>query len=188
MERLTEKHFGNEGYYMKCSEFCANDDEMCGSCSEIDKIVDRLAAYEDTGLEPEEIAAVLDPEVAALARGLQRILSADQRIDLEAWIEADKDGRLVVLPCKVGDTVWFVDRRWDRTLGRGVSFVNDGYVKAIKYSSRPTKITVEYPDHNDREGRCKGADYFARNIGKTVFLTREEAEAALAGERKDGEG
>jgi hypothetical protein len=28
MERLTEKHFGNEGYYMKCSEFCANDDEM----------------------------------------------------------------------------------------------------------------------------------------------------------------
>ena len=68
--------------------------------------VDRLAAYEDTGLEPEAV------ETVKLA------LAAKHMVDLETLnntpisrlvelVEADKDGRLVVLPCKVGDTVWF---------------------------------------------------------------------------------
>ena len=58
MERLTEKHYGTDGYYMKCSEVCANDDEMCGGCPYLDKIIDRLGAYEDTGLTPEQISAI----------------------------------------------------------------------------------------------------------------------------------
>ena len=58
MERLTEKHYGTDGYFMKCSEACANDDEMCGGCPELDKIIDRLGAYEDTGLTPEQVAAL----------------------------------------------------------------------------------------------------------------------------------
>jgi hypothetical protein len=86
---------------------------------------------------------------------------------------------VIVLPCKVGDTVWFVDRKYDLQTSKFVPYVNEGYVKAIKFSARPTKITVEYPDVGDKYGRCKGADYFAHNIGKTVFLTREEAEAKL---------
>lgn len=45
--------------------------------------VDRLAAYED---------------IAELCGGFDR---------LRELAEADKDGRVVVLPCKVGDTVWF---------------------------------------------------------------------------------
>ena len=57
MERLTEKHYDGKGYFMKCSEACANDDEMCGGCPQLEKIIDRLAAYEDTGLMPEEVAA-----------------------------------------------------------------------------------------------------------------------------------
>ena len=58
MERLTEKHYGKDGYYMKCSEDCANDDEMCGGCPYLDKIIDRLGAYEDTGLTQEQVAAL----------------------------------------------------------------------------------------------------------------------------------
>jgi len=57
MERLTEKHYGTDGYFMKCSEDCANDDEMCGGCPYLDKIIDRLGAYEDTGLTPEQVVA-----------------------------------------------------------------------------------------------------------------------------------
>lgn len=45
--------------------------------------VDRLAAYED---------------IAELCGGFDR---------LRELAEADKDGRVVILPCKVGDTVWF---------------------------------------------------------------------------------
>ena len=58
MERLTEKHYGTDGYFMKCSEDCANDDEMCGGCPYLDKIIDRLGAYEDTDLTPEQVAAL----------------------------------------------------------------------------------------------------------------------------------
>lgn len=58
MERLTEKHYGTDGYYMKCSEVCANDDEMCGGCPYLDKIIDRLGAYEDTGLTQEQVVAL----------------------------------------------------------------------------------------------------------------------------------
>lgn len=53
MERYTRKHYGENGYYIICSENC--ETLNCGDCGILDKIVDRLAAYEDTGLEPEEI-------------------------------------------------------------------------------------------------------------------------------------
>ena len=66
----------------------------------------RLKAYEDTGLEPEAV------ETVKLA------LCAKHMVDLETLnntpisrlvelAEADKDGCVVILPCKVGDTVWF---------------------------------------------------------------------------------
>lgn len=66
----------------------------------------RLKAYEDTGLEPEAVETVM------LA------LAAKHMVDLETLkntpisrlvelAEADKDGRVLILPCKVGDTVWF---------------------------------------------------------------------------------
>lgn len=53
MERYTRKHYGENGYYIICSENC--ETLNCGDCGILDKIVDRLAAYEDTGLEPKEI-------------------------------------------------------------------------------------------------------------------------------------
>lgn len=46
MERLTEKHYNGDGYYMKCSETCPSDcSEIC-DCEELDRIVDRLGAIE----------------------------------------------------------------------------------------------------------------------------------------------
>lgn len=56
MERLTEKHYLAEDHYMKCSEDC-NVDMDCVDCHAFDKLIERLAAYEDTGLTPEEIKA-----------------------------------------------------------------------------------------------------------------------------------
>ena len=52
MERYTEKHYDGNGYYLICSGNCETFN--CGDCGILDKIVDRLAAYEDTGLEPED--------------------------------------------------------------------------------------------------------------------------------------
>ena len=54
VERLTELHYKkSDGYYARCSEHC-NDICDC-NCEKRGEIVDRLGAYEDTGLEPEEI-------------------------------------------------------------------------------------------------------------------------------------
>lgn len=54
MERLTEKHYLGTDHYMKCSGNC-NVDMDCIYCPSFDRLVERLAAYEDTGLEPEEV-------------------------------------------------------------------------------------------------------------------------------------
>lgn len=53
MERYTEKHYDGNGYYLICSGNCETIN--CVDCDILGEIVDRLAAYEDTGLEPEEI-------------------------------------------------------------------------------------------------------------------------------------
>lgn len=55
MDRLTEKHYLGTDHYMKCSGNC-NVEMDCIDCPSFDCLVERLAAYEDTGYTPEEIA------------------------------------------------------------------------------------------------------------------------------------
>ena len=86
---------------------------------------------------------------------------------------------VIVPPCKVGNKVWFVERRYHYNLKTFKEYVCEGYVKAIKVSMKPMKITIEYPIADDKKGRCKGADWSAESIGKTLFLTREEAELTI---------
>ena len=70
--------------------------------------VDRLAAYEDTGLTPEEVLPKDKADEIALKlmrlADFESLCSYDR---LRELAEADKDGRCIVLPCKVGDTVYF---------------------------------------------------------------------------------
>lgn len=58
--------------------------------SSVQYIADKLAAYEDTGLSPEEIKLNMD--------------------GLDEYHKAEAEGRLVVLPCKVGDMVFYCSR------------------------------------------------------------------------------
>ena len=76
MERYTENHYDGNGYYLICSGNC----EMinCGDCDILGEIVDRLAAYEDTGLEPEEIEQ-LKGEVFGLRLDKQNLEQVKQK-------------------------------------------------------------------------------------------------------------
>ena len=113
----------------------------------------RLAAYEDTGLEPEEIADFMKRwEQAVEIGGMLKKYGIDHIWDI---IQAEQDGRLVVLPCKVGDTVYQID----------AERVYESEVKWIIFD-------------------CDDIAFDERAIGGSIFLTREEAEAALKG----GEG
>lgn len=55
MKRLTKKFEHSEKHSMKCaaSPTCPMN---CECCTELDRIVNRLGAYEDTGLTPEQYA------------------------------------------------------------------------------------------------------------------------------------
>ena len=130
----------------------------------IDKSVDRLAAYEDTGLEPEEI------ELLANQRDLY--VNACGELPLKRILElaqADREGRCVVLPCKVEDDVYI------NILGRTLPFT---VISVSQMTSTPTFKA----QHGIRLVYIFKAD----DVGETVFLTREDAEAALRREQ-DGE-
>ena len=132
--------------------------------------VDRLAAYEDTGLEPGAV------ETVKLA------LAAKHMVDLETLnntpisrlvelAEADKDGRVVVLPCKVGQRV-FALMDMDK-------HISECEIKQIGMGNKIGFIDLE---PIGARGRKYGVSL--NGFGKTVFLTREEAEKALEA-RKD---
>ncbi|MBQ7067030.1 MAG: hypothetical protein IJN92_09460 [Lachnospiraceae bacterium] len=93
---------------------------------------------------------------------------ADLRERLKAYEDAEEQGLLLRLPCKVGDTVWYIDDD------------DDDY--PLKFII--TKIDVEengYLRYHAREkDNCGKIGFIKDDIGKTVFLTKEEAEQALA--------
>ena len=121
--------------------------------------VDRLAAYENTGLTPEEIKAQFTEDtminLAAQALGVEPSR-------LRELAEADKDGRCVVLQCKVGDTVW-------RIVRDGEPHITRDEVRDMYFADDMT-LCVEL---------VGGRVTFTEKFRKTVFLSREEAEKAL---------
>lgn len=107
MERLTKWNESSykHAYYPRCfKEPCYGRGCKIKDCPFEIEVCERLAAYEDTGLTPEEIKAPFTEDtminLAAQALGVEPSR-------LRELAEADKDGRVLILPCKVGDTVWF---------------------------------------------------------------------------------
>ena len=91
MDRLTKRIEGGQAVFHECHGTCGTCDGA--NCYCIGPMVDRLADYEDTGLEPEEIyevrfliAAQRDPQKLARLREL---------------VLADQDGRLHITPAFV---------------------------------------------------------------------------------------
>ena len=125
----------------------------------------RLAAYEDTGLSP---------QACAEAREAGKMLSScDISFGrLTELLTADKDGRLVVPPCKVGDRLYEVTGR------KTISVYK---VRAIR-----VELFGLFIEWDIVEGFVwqSLAGINAGEIGKTVFLTREEAEKALEAMKK----
>lgn len=115
---------------------------------------------------------------------IEDILGDNYDLDrLRELVEADRDGRCVVLPCKVGEKAYVID---------------DGdYHSDYKPYVREKEVT-EISWKKVRNGKdlgfgliLKGGDcntsarYKISSIGKTVFLTREAAETALKGEQDE---
>lgn len=146
---------------------------------------DLIAAYEDGRIATlEDILAVLD--LVPVAEEQSTILTADSSARLAAIKDiptqrllnlaiAERDGRLVVLPCKVGDVVY-----------RPVVRDEGGY---IIWEVRVCSICISRDNYMQSSDYAVGAvlpenagwTFDLSDLGKTVFLTRKEAEAAAAG-------
>ena len=188
MERLTYDFCAGDKHCwqvkgadnLECREVCRNQGENgCTDCP-IAKAFDRLAAYEETGLDPEELE---EKQNEAYDLGYQSCLNYkglrwDEAEELQRYREigsidrlrelaqAEKEGRLVVLPCDVGDKLY------DVTLGE----VREKIV--ISLSMLLSKSVNHLVIHAENF-RNAVTSYELQDIGKTVFLTREAAEAAL---------
>jgi len=145
---------------------------VVGVCpnSEEEKPIRKLFAYEDTDLTPEGVVN-LQKEVARLARESIEREKALARLEAEVqvWADAERDGQLVVLPYKLGDTVYVVREGWARECEMKVRNVfPTGIIKRGGLCN--VCLTTE-----DSYLYAKLSDF-----GKTVFFTREDAEAALS--------
>lgn len=133
----------------------------------------RLSAYEDSDLTPEEIRKIREESEEGCIRAIARTFGVDTR-RLRELAAADRLGQVVVLPCKVRSTVYtlFGDEIDEKTIGE---FQINGYTNP--------KLWVEL----DCDWATTQIMRWDLVVGKTVFLTREEAEAALKG-AKNGRG
>lgn len=107
----------------------------------------KCSAYEDTGLEPERVA-----ELA----------------------QAEKDGRLVVLPCKVGDTIYVIPSSENYAL----NLVNRQEMNNRVYKQTVSEVRFFKDDY--LLTTCDGAySVLGQFFGENWFLSIEEAKEKL---------
>ena len=168
MERLTFE--GNFCDIAQCRELPCKYD---GNCSQ-KQVWERLQDYEDSGLAPERCAEF----ARADAEGRYIVMrDAEQEgvARLRELAEADKDGRVLILPCKVGDVMYKLFREYTECTSYQVrkdNYCCEGCMVPCD-SCEVTVIRAIQPNSLPEVVR------YIEDIGKTVFLSREEAEKAL---------
>ena len=184
MDRLTFE--GNFCDIAQCRELPCPYDNNCMQ----KQVWERLKAYENTGLAPEAVDEMQRDwsdlcTIVGECGGLDRVRELGK---------ADKEGRVAVLPCeatpdwqlvreqrrvefwkrqyegcihlkaRVGDTLWLIASYYTERLPQPME-------------ARVVRIKIDAGDEiTYATTRRRVSD---REIGKTVFLTREEAEKAL---------
>ncbi len=160
MERLTNECWRNFDPWEMCGQdhYCKRGCHELGGCTKgciVPKVYCRLAAYEDTGLEPERVA-----ELA----------------------QAEKDGRLVVSRFNHGDCVWAIERdEYGEALDvAGSMFLAEvlGFIIASAYINGMTEAekTLSYHMQETVEGYDTTLMVFP---SEDVYQTKAEAETAL---------
>lgn len=163
MERLTEKSVGCFEYALKDHKAVPGEFGTYDAFFDYSMAVNRLGHYEDTDLEPEQVM-----ELKSFTQGgIHKVDDGWKHV--QDLLQAENEGRLVVLPSK---TVW------ELTMDAGpycdLKCPVDAYDEALgcDLCSKAKPFAYEQPCTQER----------LKGLGKTVFLTSEEAEAALAQE------
>lgn len=102
-------------------------------------------------------------ELRGRLKMIEDILGDTYDLDhLRELVKAEREGRLIVQPCKVRDYVYWAD--------------------STLHKKPEAMLVLSYRTYGDGNDwiHCIDREFRVSSIGKTVFLTREEAEAALA--------
>lgn len=133
----------------------------------------KLAAYEDSGLTPEQI------------REMDRMYM-EQAKELLEYKNAEKKGLLRRFPCKVGDTLYFIGTECDICEDdydhcRCYCELEHKKIKVLTTKARQFCITERgvYVTDTDAIYASYKHSFDKKKFGKTVFLTQDEAEEAL---------
>lgn len=95
---------------------------------------------------------------------------------LKEYKDLEKQGLLLRLPCKVGNTVYVLNKRYTKCTQEGQEF--DEYscqgCECLECDSHK-----EYYIHTNKAVSLEWIVRYSKEIGKTVFLTKAEAEQKL---------
>lgn len=171
MDRITD-HLPGGGVYVK-SETGKEGTGAFTTMRRMPEIISRLAAYEDTGLEPDEVSYLKDYAVAKAVAEVKEFngVTIDALISMAA---AAKEDRLLVLPCAIGTPVWVHEILC--SAGKLLTYegckysqdcMRDGSIKC------PFRVVKRAFTVNMRKG-----------LGITFWLTKKEAEDAIPADRR----
>ncbi len=162
MERLTDEAWRNLDPWECCGQdkYCKRDCHEEGGCANgciVPRLYRKLAMYEDTDLTPEDYSFNKE-QLRVLNLFMEQIADAEEAVRIA---EARRGDRLVILPCKVGDMVYY---------RRGSYIIGDD-VKRIVLDGIDNQVII---DHNH--------SFMFSDFGRKVWSSRDEAEAVLKGE------
>jgi len=129
----------------------------------IDLLQERLAAYEDTGLEPEEIRKVQE-DLKPIPFGRFRDI-----------MEAERDGRVVILPCKITAPIYLIHA--EKEPRKPVKYrAIEYHIDHFTIGGTMIPMITACSNDNEWEELIDGTQE-----GNEFFLSREEVEKALRG-------
>lgn len=205
MKRLTRQFMYGLGH-KDCCDACSMCD-VAGCCDSLEEMLEKLAHYEHLEEQLEKLYGgkmPLDEVVENLNRIVQngeekldyaRILTNAEAEKWDKYKDLEEQGRLIELPCAVGDTVWIIAPNYYKCNNRyncedynpgeylipwcqkncSKGYQGIGTIQCIIYAIETynNENSVQIDCHLDVNG-----NHYRYSI-KDIFLTKEEAEAKL---------
>jgi hypothetical protein len=150
MERLIDTQLKNIEKVYESMPMGGKVEFSKSAVESLHQVLAKLKEYQDTGLEPSQIAEI------------DRLYQAKCE-EVAEYKKKLADGRMVELPCKVGDTVYIIDHYNKK--------IKEANITEIHYNGKSFEYSYAA---TDSEG-----GFFDVNIGDSVYLYREQAEQAL---------
>ncbi len=139
-----------------------------GKLGRAEENMERLTTTSNKG----GVAFTFDLDITCDKSEIMKILKLAEK--LKEYEDLEEQRKLLKLPCAVGDTVWDID------FGRPCSYEVTGFsFGSLNDDDWEEKVLEQVIVHYTNSSGSITGTFAASEIGKTVFLTKESAEAAV---------